>query len=334
MAVTYLDIAGTYTGPGSYSYNVASYPGGGVFYVNSATGLDSRSRLRFMGQSSQSGVTPSGAQGPFTDPAYPLASIFGANGAIAYCQAGRGDVIIVAPGHTENVSTGAAITIPNDVTIIGGGYGARRPTITWTASAATFITFAGACQLQNLIFNLTGVATVVKGFLVTTSGVQFVMSKIVQASGTNQATAGVVLNAGADDFLFMNSEIDGSAATIANGIGISNPAANNINRCQIINSNIHGLFGTAPLSFLSTATSEVFMADTLLRQEHAATTFVLVIPAGTTFLITCSYNFWYSLAAAAVSLANFISGTTNTGFASIQNFACRGVTPETPAVAI
>lgn len=333
MAISYGDIAGAYSGPGAYSYGAYNYPGGAVLFVNSATGKDNRARVKFMGQTSQSGVRPIGTQGPVCDPTFPLASVFGTSGALSFCQANSGDIIVVAPGHTENLATGAAITIPAGVTIIGGGYGNARPTFTYTV-LGTVVTPLGNCQLQNLIFNLCGVATLVSGFTLNTSGVQFINSRIIQATGVNQATVSITLNTGADDFVFYNSEIDGSAATIAAGIGISNPAANNINRCQIVNANIHGLFATAPVSLLSTSTAETLIADTLIRQEHATTTFVLAIPAGVTFTISCIYNYWFSLAAAAVTLANFISGTTNTGFFSCQNFAARGVTPETPAVAI
>lgn len=325
MAITYLDIQGTYSGPGAYSYNVASYPGGAVLFVNSATGLDNRGRVKFMGQTSQSGVRPSGTQGPTGDPTKPLASVFGPNGALSFTQANSGDVVVVAPGHTETLATGAAISVPAGVSIVGGGYGNSRPTFQFTTSNATFIQPASHCQFNNLIFDLTGFAAVAKGFLITSSGVQFIGCRVIQASATNQATVGILLNTGGDDFVFYNSEIDGTAAAITAGIGISNPTTNNVNRPQIVNALIHGQYATSPISLLSTGSSEILIADCVIRQEHATTTFVISIPTGNTFLATFAYNTYLSVAAATGTATTIYNqATPGTGFASAQNFVRLG----------
>lgn len=316
MAISYLDIAGTYSGPGAYNYNVAAWPGGATLFVNSATGADSRGRVKFMGTPSQSGVQPISANGPIGDPQFPLASVFGTNGAISFCKAGRGDTVIVAPGHTETLATGAGITIPAGVTVIGGGYGSARPAFQFT-NAATFLTCSGAgLQLQNLIFDLTGVATLTKGFLFSTGGVQFCGVRIIQASATNQATDAIVLNAGADDFLFNGSEIDASAAAGA-ARGISNPAANNINRLLIINSFIHGDYSGAPISLKSTSTKEFLIEYNTLRNYNAA--FGCVdLAAGNTITGIISNN---DIMMAGTGQTTFILNGGGTGMALLQNFA-------------
>lgn len=315
MPVSYLDIAGTYTGPGAYNYNVASYPGGAVLFVNSASGLDNRGRVTFMGTPSSVGAQPLSAQGPFGDPNKPLASVFGPNGALSFCKAGRGDTIVVAPGHAESLATGAVITVPDSVNIIGSGYGNSRPTFTVTV-LGTYITFGGCAQLQNLIFNLTGVAALVKGFLVNTSGVQFVLGKIIQASGTNQCTDAIVLNTGGDDFLFNNSEIDATAAAVT-GHGISNPTTNNINRLVIVNSYLHGSWTLGAISILSTASVEFIIEYNTLRNYNATGVFPLFLATGNTILGFIAYN---DVMMAGTAATTICSGGTGTGLCFIQNF--------------
>lgn len=331
MPISYLDIAGTYSGPGAYSYNVATWPGGAVLFVNSATGLDGRARVKFTGTPSQSGVQPQGSQGPTGDPNFPLASVFGANGALSFCKAGRGDIIIVAPNHVETLATGAVITVPDNVTILGAGYGKTRPTFQFTV-LGTFITFGGCAHLNNLVFDLTQVAALVKGFLVNTNGVQFAICRFIEATATNQATDCIVLNAGADDFVMVGCEIDASGGVSARGV--SNPTTNTINRTILSNNYIHGQFSTGPISFLSTASAELLIEYNTLRQEHGTTTFAVSIAAGNNISAVLSYNDLYSSQASGLTQAQFYSNTLGTGIASIQNFAVRGGATATAGTAI
>src|SRR5512134_820284 len=54
--------------------------------------------------------------------------------ALARCKSGRGDIILVMPGHTENA---AALTgLVAGTKIIGMGHGSNRPTITWAATGS------------------------------------------------------------------------------------------------------------------------------------------------------------------------------------------------------
>lgn len=89
------------------------------------------------------GTSPSS---PFLTIAYALTQV----------TAAKGDVIIVACGHTESCLSAGAITCSkSDVTIRGMGWGSRRPNITVGTTSATtaaiYITAAGV-TLENLIF--------------------------------------------------------------------------------------------------------------------------------------------------------------------------------------
>lgn len=82
--------------------------------------------------------------------------------AIGACTANNGDVIIVAPGHTETVAGAAGINCDvAGVTIIGCGPGASRPTITLSAVASTVAVGAANVSLHNLLFLVSEDATIV-----------------------------------------------------------------------------------------------------------------------------------------------------------------------------
>jgi hypothetical protein len=71
--------------------------------------------------------------------------------AAALALAQSGDRIFIAPGHTENITGAASLTISQSgLTIIGLGVGSKRPTFTWTATAATLLV-SGA---DNIISNI------------------------------------------------------------------------------------------------------------------------------------------------------------------------------------
>jgi len=76
--------------------------------------------------------------------------------ALGQCTAGRGDRIIVLPGHTENLATAAAWTFVDNVEIICLGRGATRPTFTFTAAAATLVVNKKGVRISNARFLCAG----------------------------------------------------------------------------------------------------------------------------------------------------------------------------------
>lgn len=99
-------------------------------------------------------------------PDSPFATI---DGAIAFCTANQGDVIFVLPGHTETISAAGGITIDKaGISIIGLGHGTARPTITFSATASTFLISAADALVKNIRTTCTGTTT--KMFSVTGAG--------------------------------------------------------------------------------------------------------------------------------------------------------------------
>ena len=111
---------------------------GKVFYVNGSTTLmDGQGRG---GSNGNKGTL----QSPFATIDY----------AIGRCTASRGDIIFVAPNHTETIIS--ATTIAADVAgvaIVGLGSGTARPTLTYTtANTATINVTAANVSFKNILF--------------------------------------------------------------------------------------------------------------------------------------------------------------------------------------
>lgn len=90
----------------------------------------------------------------------PLATI---HAAIVKCTADNGDLIVVLPGHAENISSATSLVVDvAGVTIIGLGAGHSRPALTFTATAGSIELDAARCRFSNMRL-IAGIAAVVVG---------------------------------------------------------------------------------------------------------------------------------------------------------------------------
>lgn len=82
--------------------------------------------------------------------------------AIGACTANAGDVILVAPGHTEDISSATSLVVDvAGVSIIGLGRGAARPKLTFTATAGSVELDAAGLHVENIVFEASVSAVVV-----------------------------------------------------------------------------------------------------------------------------------------------------------------------------
>lgn len=91
-------------------------------------------------------------------------------GAISMCTASRGDVIYLAPGHTETVSSATGMALNKaGINIVGLGIGSLRPTLTLdTITSATIAVSADNILLQNVVIS-ANFADIVSAFTLTTA---------------------------------------------------------------------------------------------------------------------------------------------------------------------
>lgn len=146
---------------------------GKVFWVNGSTAL-----------------APGGVGGSDSnDGSYrrPFATI---DYAVGKCTANRGDIIMVMPGHSEDINAAAALNVDvAGVAIVGLGTGTDRPDLNFSATAGTVALAAANTTLYNLTLTADVTAVVV--------GVN------VDAAGCTIDNCEFRYNATGDDFITM-----------------------------------------------------------------------------------------------------------------------------------
>lgn len=110
---------------------------GSVFYVYNGSVIG-------VGESAGS----DGNRGTFQRPMQTL------SGAMGRCQPGRGDIIVLKPGHAETISSATALSLNvSDVAIIGMGGGTSRPSFTLdTGATSTINVTANNLSISNVQF--------------------------------------------------------------------------------------------------------------------------------------------------------------------------------------
>lgn len=234
-----------------------------------------------------------GADGNYrgTDADHPLATI---QFAIGLCVANRGDVIILMPGHAESITAAGSLAMNKaGVRVIGIGRGANRPTLTFsTVVGATIAMSANSCSFENVIFDYTGIDAITTGINVTASDCAIQNCKFIMSNSTNQATNGITLGSGANNFFALDNEVLAnnagadtwltSAVTIANvtlqrnrisgdfAVAAVNNATNAWARC-VITHNLFYILGTGKAIILvSTASGMIGWNMTQITANIAA----------------------------------------------------------------
>lgn len=153
---------------------------------------------------------------PITDsPDIGLKLVSTLNAGLARCNAGRGDTVIVLPGHSESVSSATALSsLVTGSRIIGaGGYGAAWPTFTWTATAAQWAVSVADVHIEGLRLDLGGANGVVRAINFTGADCSLVGCDIVTAtSAALDALIGVGVGTAAHRMLIALNNFRGNAA--------------------------------------------------------------------------------------------------------------------------
>jgi hypothetical protein len=143
-------------------------------------------------------------------PSRPAATI---DGCIAKCTANNGDIIFVMPGHAETtITTSIALDVAG-VWVRGLGWGASRPTLTFTGTAGTITMSADSTRISNLRL-VPGVAACVAA--VTMTGDDLIVENcetVVHATSefVSLISAGVTTN-GSDRSIIRNNTLRSLAA--------------------------------------------------------------------------------------------------------------------------
>ncbi len=204
--------------------------------------------------------------------------------AIGQCTASQGDVILVAPGHTETIvgATGFVLDVIG-VTIIGIGVGTLRPTLSLgTATAATLNVTAANCKLSNLRV-ISALANIAAGITIGASADGTIIEKCDIRDGNAAAlemVIGISVTADADDIVIRNNNFStvpsGGCASAIKLVGGSD-------RCIIEGNTCYGTYSAAALDADQAASLECVIKNNTFANIgtvgcalHASTTGVLI----------------------------------------------------------
>jgi len=141
------------------------------------------------------------------NPRKPISTLLAALDSDVVDSADRGTLIIMKRGHTENISAAdffSAIGSKKRITIRGEGDETDRPTLTWTAAAATWLLDTDSVVLENLNLNFepgTGSVNVAAPMTISGNGCGLRNCKIrMGTDANNKVTVGLTIT-GDDCFL-------------------------------------------------------------------------------------------------------------------------------------
>ena len=101
-------------------------------------------------------ASSTGTKGTFDRP------VLSVNTAMNLCTANNGDIVMLKPGHTEDLDAATDVVVDvAGVAIIGLGGGAARPTFTYSGTAGSFEVDAANTTIQNVLFKTSVSAAVV-----------------------------------------------------------------------------------------------------------------------------------------------------------------------------
>lgn len=196
------------------------------------------------------------------------------NAALAYCRSGKGDVVYVLPGHTENVASADAMSnLVAGTQIIGCGTGAERPTFTWSIAGSTFLFDVANVKLTNCILNLEpGTGTVTVAAPITVSGAGCEISNCLIRTSTdanNKTTQGMTVTG--DDFRFIGNLVYGATAGECTAFMDLNAA----HRLVMIGNYIAGATSNVAVGlvrFVTAASLNVYLKDNVYINRKALST--------------------------------------------------------------
>jgi hypothetical protein len=191
---------------------------GSVFYVDSTTGSDSD-----------------------TGTSWALAEIT-LSAAIGDCTSNKGDIIFVAPSHTETLAEAQLTINKNGIRIIGIGTGSQRPVFIFNHANASWDITGASVSIENLIFRSTidncaiGLHYVDASHYCTIKGCEF------QDTTTNEFLVAVQVDTGADCVTIQDNEFYSPSAganyAISDTVGVCD-------RLRILNNRIYGDYAIA-----------------------------------------------------------------------------------------
>lgn len=244
------------------------------------------------------------------------------NAGLARCRAGKGDVVVVLPGHTENVSTADFFSsLVAGTQIIGvAPTNNLMPTFTFTATAATFLLDVAGVTLTGLKFAV-GIDEVVNMITVSADScvIQDCFFDVGTASNMDSDTP-LILATGATNCKVLNNEFIGTSTAV--NTNIISVTGTGVNAFNISHNFIHASVASSGLIALS-GTSTGFRIGYNILHNVSGTAPNGVSHADTALVGTIHDNaFLFTTDITVLTGAIAGAGVATASIRSARNFGC------------
>ena len=205
--------------------------------------------------------------------------------AIAKATANNGDVIYLAPYHTESESTAAtsiATLSKAGVSVIGIVQGNQRPTFTLSAADATFSVTAGNCSIEGIKI-ISGIADCAVGLTASATADGLSVRNCVFSDGGTailELVIGVSVAAACTDVTIEGCFFDTFPAGSSTASAIK--AVGAADRLKIIGNVMLGDWNTAGIDAVTAASVDVYIADNVINNLDAAAGLAISCKSDTT----------------------------------------------------
>ena len=239
--------------------------------------------------------------------------------AIGRCQANRGDVIYVMPGHVETIGAAAAVDLDvAGVTLIGLGRGSKQARFDYTATAGTIEVNADNVSIINMNFH-ANLPNVVIGLRILTLATDCLVKDCVfdvEATTTDEFLIAINAGVGCNRLQVLDCKIDMGLGGAATGIKLVGATAGvDIKGCRIV-----GDYSQACIAGITTLSTEVYIEDNFLANGasgNVGAVEVVEMLTGTTGVIRRNH----SLCNVATIAAHYVADT----MAFFENYATEDV---------
>jgi hypothetical protein len=253
------------------------------------------------------------------------------NEALGACTANMGDVVVVLPGHTEDISTADQMNnLVAGTRILGAGHGTLRPTFTWTAAAATFLFDVANVSLENCVLKLADAGnsgvTVAAPITVSAAGCAIRNCAIRFGDDADDiVTIGITLS-GADDFVFAGNHcIGATAAECTTFLRVTNSDRVMLSDCFVQGGTSSTTVGV--VQFLTTASTEFYAENCTFVNLKASSVHAFTGMAGAIgSLVRCNFGILDNLTTAGAET----EGNLQFFGCQVVNLAGEGSTAKTP----
>jgi hypothetical protein len=232
-----------------------------------------------------------------SDSTRPLSSVFTATtGALAKVNGTYGALIVILPGHTENIaaSTNLSTLMGSGATncnVVSLGNGSQRATFSHTAAASALLANLAGTWFRNCVFNLAATAATVVTAAITTSAVDCGFEAcdfLPNTSATQLTTTAITVASGSTNLQFINCRAFGETFATNPTDFLTTTAA--VDRLTIVNSKFLVAMNTTTNGAinLANAPTNVYIENSTFINKKAASTVAAIASASTTGAVTLS----------------------------------------------